>query len=455
MPAVTTPSITRDVYTVSRLNREARELLEDGFPPLWIEGEISNLARPASGHIYFSLKDASAQVRCAMFRNRNQHLGFQPDNGIQVLVRAQISLYEARGDYQLIAEQMEEAGDGALRRAFEALKQRLASEGLFNEDHKQPLPTLPRCIGVITSPSGAAIRDILSVLARRFPSIPVLIYPVAVQGSDAAEQIARAIALADRRKDCDVLIVARGGGSLEDLWPFNEEQVARAIYACSLPVVSGVGHEIDFTIADFVADERAPTPSVAAEMVSPDQGEWLSALRSFDTRLAQLIKNRLGGCIQKTEWMQKRLAQQHPGQRLRQQAQRLDDLEQHLHHGLQSQLRHKGATLAESAAHLQRFNPAARIAQLDSNCTENLRRIRTAMQHSLAVLQERTAALMRQLDAVSPLSTLERGYAIVSVPETGEVLRDAHGVEIGDRIETRLARGRLFSIVDEVLDEND
>ena len=450
MPAAAAPAIGCDVYTVSRLNREARLLLENGFPLLWLEGELSNFVRPASGHLYFSLKDAAAQVRCAMFRNRNQRLNFEPESGMQVLVRAQISLYEPRGDYQLIVEHMEVAGDGALRRAFEALKQRLAAEGLFDAAHKQPLPALPKRIGVITSPTGAAIRDILSVLKRRFPAIPVLIYPVAVQGAAAAAQIAAAIARADRRKDCDVLIVARGGGSLEDLWPFNEEVVARAIYACSLPVVSGVGHEIDFTIADFVADQRAPTPSVAAEMVSPDQTEWLAALRALDVRLAQLLKRHLHALAQRLEWIHKRLAQQHPGQRLRQQAQRLDDLEQRLRLSLRTQLRHREARLVGLNAHLLRHSPAPRIRQLGLDCSESLRRLHTAVEHRLSLYRARLSALMRELDAVSPLATLERGYAIVTVTETGKVVYDASEMRAGDRIEARLAHGSLSCTVDEV-----
>ncbi|MGH8589316.1 MAG: exodeoxyribonuclease VII large subunit, partial [Gammaproteobacteria bacterium] len=240
---------SRDIYTVTRLNREARAILEDGFPPLWVEGEVSNLARPASGHLYFSLKDAQCQVRCALFRSRNSGLSFDPVNGMQVLAHAQVSLYEGRGDFQLIVEHLDPAGEGRLRLALEALKRRLQAEGLFSEEHKIPLPALPRAVGVITSRSGAAIRDVLSILKRRFPALPVVVYPVPVQGAGAGAEIARAFFVADRRKDCDVLILARGGGSLEDLWAFNEESVARAIYACELPVVTGIGHEIDFTIA--------------------------------------------------------------------------------------------------------------------------------------------------------------------------------------------------------------
>ena len=268
----------RDIYSVSRLNREVRVLLERGFGVLWVEAEISNFSRPSSGHWYFSLKDANAQVRCAMFRQRNMLCAFTARDGQKVLVRARIGLYEPRGEFQLIVEHMEDAGLGALKRKFEELSARLKAEGLFEAERKRPLPALPRRIGVITSPSGAAVRDILHVLARRFPAVAVMVYPVAVQGAQAPAEIVAALKLACRRAECDVLILARGGGSLEDLWAFNDEQLARAIVASSIPVVSGVGHEIDFTIADFAADVRAPTPSAAAELVVPDAEEWLAAL---------------------------------------------------------------------------------------------------------------------------------------------------------------------------------
>ena len=260
-----------DVYSVTRLNREVRAVLEGSFPTIWVQGEISNLAQPASGHMYFSLKDEFSQVRCAMFQNRNRLLQFRPENGNHVLLRAAISLYETRGEYQLIVEQMEPAGEGALQRAFEELKQRLFKEGLFAEEHKKPVPYMAARIGIITSPTGAAIRDILTVSRRRFPLADIIIYPVAVQGEGAAEQIISMLQTAQRRHECEVLILARGGGSLEDLWAFNNEKLARVIFKCTLPVVTGIGHEIDFTIADFVADKRAPTPSAAAEIVSPDQ----------------------------------------------------------------------------------------------------------------------------------------------------------------------------------------
>ncbi|HHA18093.1 MAG TPA: exodeoxyribonuclease VII large subunit, partial [Methylophaga sp.] len=276
----------KDIYAVSRLVREARVALEGSFPLLWVEGEISNLAMPASGHIYFTLKDEAAQVRSAMFRNRNRQLRFKPENGMQVLLRVRVTLYEGRGEFQLVVEHMEEAGSGALQRAYEALKHRLGEEGLFDQEHKKPLPVLPEYIGVVSSPDGAAVHDILTVLKRRFPATNVILYPVAVQGADSITQIAKAIAEADQRGECDLLIVGRGGGSLEDLWSFNDERVARAIFDCRIPVISAVGHEVDFTIADFVADVRAPTPSAAAEIAVPDATEWLTKIHGFGRRLS-------------------------------------------------------------------------------------------------------------------------------------------------------------------------
>ena len=439
----------RDIFTVSRLNREVRELLEGSFPLIWVEGEISNFARPASGHWYFTLKDESAQVRCAMFRNRNYLLGFTPENGTQVLVRARLSLYEARGDYQLIVEHLEAAGDGALRRAFEALKQRLAAEGLFAEEKKRPLPRLPRRIGVITSPTGAAIRDILSVLRRRFPAIPVLIYPVPVQGKDAAPEIARMIRRAGERRDCDVLILARGGGSLEDLWAFNEECVARAIHDCPVPIVSGVGHEIDVTIADFAADVRAPTPTGAAELVSPDGEEWRRRLRRDTDRLRLVMQRRLDEDRRHLQWLATRLRQQHPGQRLLQWHQRLDELEQRLTRGLHARLQANQARLRELRAHLLRHHPLARIQRHQAQCQRQRQHLVQHMRHRLQDLQRRAEGLGRALDAISPLATLGRGYAIVSRLPTGEVLRDARKARPGDTVEARLAQGRLLCEVKE------
>jgi len=283
----------RDIYTVTRLNREVRAVLEGGFPPLWIQGEISNLARPASGHLYFSLKDKYSQVRCAMFKNRNQSLRFHPENGMEILAMATVSLYENRGEFQLIINRLEPAGAGALQLAFEQLKERLQQEGLFEAEHKKPIPAFPARIGIITSPSGAALRDILHVLQRRYTRAEIIIYPTAVQGAEAAAMIESALAKAGRRKECDVLLLARGGGSLEDLWSFNDERVARAIFNSPIPVVCGIGHETDFTIADFVADQRAPTPSAAAEVASPDQAKLLELLHHRQKSLVSSIRRML------------------------------------------------------------------------------------------------------------------------------------------------------------------
>lgn len=442
----------RDIYTVSRLNREARELLETGLPLLWVEGELSNLARPSSGHLYFSLKDAQAQVRCAMFRNRNQLVRFRPADGMQVLARARVSLYEARGDYQLIVESLEEAGDGALRRAFEQLKQRLLAEGLFDAARKKPISDLPRRIGVITSLTGAAIHDVLTVLRRRFPAIPVLVYPTPVQGKTAAPEIARMIRLASARAECDVLILCRGGGSLEDLWAFNEEIVARAIADCDIPIVTGIGHEVDVTIADFAADLRAPTPSGAAEHVSPDGADWRRRLEYLGERLAGLARGDLARRAERLQWLARRLRQQHPGQRLRQQAQRLDELEQRLLRGLRAGGRRRALLLEHGLARLLRHTPLHRIERTRELCARLDQRLRQLMQRRLERHGDHVAGLGRALDAVSPLATLGRGYAIVRRPDGG-VVRDARTVKPGDTVEARLARGRLVCDVKEARDE--
>ncbi|MEJ2552923.1 MAG: exodeoxyribonuclease VII large subunit [Gammaproteobacteria bacterium] len=453
LPLTPTPTAEsgarRDVYSISRLNREVRALLDGHFSLIWVEGEISNLSRPRSGHLYFSLKDRDAQIRCAMFKMRNQLLSFEPGDGMQVLVRARVSLYEPRGDFQLVVEHMEEAGDGLLRRAFEELKNRLINEGLFDPAHKQPLPRLPRRIGVITSPTGAAIRDILSVLRRRFPAIPVLVYPVPVQGAAAASQIARTIRLAGQRQDCDVLVVARGGGSLEDLWAFNEEAVARAIYDCPVPIVSGVGHEVDVTIADFAADHRAATPSAAAELVSPNGDEWLQAFTGFENRLINQARRQHQAKSQALRWLETRLAQLHPARRLNEHGQRLDELEQRLQRACNAQLRHATARSNALVAKLERHDPSRRLQQLRMQEEHLGRRLLQAMKAALEQDRRRLAGIGRALDAVSPLATLSRGYAIVKRLPDGAIVRAADAVKLGDRIETRIARGRLISTVEE------
>lgn len=443
------PTGDRVVYTVSELNRQVKDLLEHSFPLLWIEGELSNLARPRSGHWYFTLKDAGAQVRCAMFRTRNGLLRFQPTDGMQVLVRARLGLYEARGDYQLIVEHMEEAGDGALRRAFEALRDRLMTEGLFDDARKRPIPPVPARIGVITSPTGAAVRDILSVLRRRFPLARVMVYPVPVQGAAAAPAIVDAFGMAAARAECDVLILARGGGSLEDLWAFNEEAVARAIAACPIPVVTGIGHEVDFTIADFVADRRAPTPSAAAELLSPDHAEWRTRLARLDETLMRAFRNRLATAVQHQNWLAGRLDRQHPGRALETRMQRLDDLDLRLRRGVRARLVRGHDRVATAVARLRGVSPRQRLERLEQQRDSLYRRLDGARAQRMERERSRLKLAMRALHAVSPLATLERGYAIATVECDGtrRVVTDAANVKDGDDLDLRLHRGRLACTV--------
>lgn len=446
----TSASAKREIYSVSAINRRVRGLLEGEFPAAWIEGEISNLASPASGHIYFSLKDSSAQLRCAMFRNKKSLLRFTPKNGMQIIVRGRLSLYEPRGDYQLIADHMEEAGDGALKQEFEDLKQRLSDEGLFNPENKKTLPTLPLQIGVITSPTGAAIRDILSVLARRFPAIPVIVYPTAVQGKTAGQEIAKTIALAEQRNECDVLILARGGGSLEDLWAFNEEIVARAIHQCALPIISGVGHEIDFTISDFVADLRAPTPSGAAELASPNQEEWLDTFNSHQLRLQKLAQQQITNAQQRLSWLSKRLQQQHPGNQLQQHMQQLDQLTLRLKRAITQKTQQASSRLTMARARLAQHSPMQRITQLSTTFTHRNQQLRMLIQQKLDTKTQSLTTLSRALNAVSPLATLGRGYAITRIHPAGQIVRSIKELDIGTTVETQLAEGRIISTVKEI-----
>lgn len=442
----------RDVYTVSRLNREVRGLVESRFATLWIEGEISNFARPASGHWYFSLKDAGAQVRCAMFRARNALVATSPREGEQVLLRARVSLYEPRGDFQLIVDHLEPAGEGALRRRLEELKRRLAAEGLFDPARKRPLPPLPDAIGVVTSPTGAALRDILQVLRRRFPAVPVILYPVPVQGESAAPRIAEAIALASDRAEVDVLIVGRGGGSLEDLWPFNEESVVRAIVAASMPVVSAVGHEVDVTLADFAADLRAPTPSAAAELVVPDASQWLRALAERARRLTRGWQRQAGRWREDLAWTRRRLLQLHPAVRLERESQRLDELDGRLRAAFRLALATRRHELAALRGTLQSLSPAARIAELRRQAEVLGARLGPAARGALERQRSRLGSTVRALQAVSPLATLERGYAIVTEAD-GRVVTDARAVATGQEVEARLARGRIAARVTRIVED--
>lgn len=433
----------RDVYSVTRLNREVRMLLEQGLGAIWIEAELSNFSRPSSGHWYFSLKDRDAQVRCAMFRQRNLGVRFTPKDGQLVLARARVGLYEPRGEYQLIVEHLEEAGIGALRREFERLRDKLAAEGLFDTAHKRALPTLPRRIGIVTSPTGAALRDILHVLRRRFVAAEVLIYPCAVQGAAAVPEIVAAIEAASARAEVDVLIVARGGGSLEDLWAFNDERVARAIHGCSMPVVTGIGHEVDFTIADFAADRRAPTPSGAAELSVPDGAAWSATLTKLAQRFVQAVGRKLRDEQLQYQRMRQRLSLAHPGVRLTQSAQRLDEQEQRLVLTMRTRLALSAGKLSELHRRLGGVSPALRVTAVAARLQQSQTRLGNAALQVLQASQHRVELAQRALHAVSPLATLQRGYAIVTDAHSGRLLVDASGVAADTEIEARLGRGRL------------
>ncbi len=422
-------------------------LLDHGMPVVWVEAELSNFSRPASGHWYFTLKDRDAQVRCAMFRQRNLAVRFTPAEGKLVLARARVGLYEPRGDYQLIVDHLEESGIGALKREFEKLKEKLAAEGLFASELKRPLPQVPRRIGVVTSPSGAAIRDVVQVLGRRFPAADVLIYPTSVQGAAAVPEILAALALAAQRAEVDVLIVARGGGSLEDLYAFNDERIARAIRASPIPVVTGIGHEVDFTIADFVADLRAPTPSGAAELVVPDRREWLLRLARIGQRLESAALRQLRGEAERLRNLRHRLARLHPGTRLQQGAQRLDELEQRVGTLIRLRLADDGARLQRLSARLATRSPLLRLRELEMREAQLSMRMGTAMRQTLQRLAQRLALAQRGLHTVSPLATLGRGFALVTRERDGVLLREWAQVAPGDAIRVRLGRGALLAQV--------
>ncbi|RKZ36565.1 MAG: exodeoxyribonuclease VII large subunit [Gammaproteobacteria bacterium] len=438
----------RDIFSVSRLNLAVRDCLEHNFGILWVEGELSNLARPTSGHLYFSLKDAACQVRCAMFRGKNRHLGFAPDNGVQVLVRARVSLYPDRGDFQLVVEYMEEAGAGALRRAFEDLKQRLSAEGLFAAERKRPLPKVPRAIGVITSPSGAAVQDILSVLKRRYPAAPVFLYAVPVQGAAAAPEIARMLGLAGDHGQCDVLILARGGGSLEDLWAFNDEAVARAVAECPVPVVTGIGHETDFSIADFAADLRAPTPSVAAENVSPDRAEWRQRIAGLLRRALLTSQGGIQGRRHRLDSLSKRVI--HPRRRLEHLGQRTDELLLRMNLAMSHALNGQHARVREGQARLAGLNPMGQLRSERERVRQWRTRLVTAANTEVQNRRQRLQGLLRALEGVAPQRTLERGYAIVTDKSTGQVVRHASDTQAGQVLTAKLAEGEIDCTVETI-----
>ncbi len=443
---ITDISHSEEIFTVTRLNREVRFLLEGTFPPIWIEGEISNFVAPHSGHWYFSLKDETAQVRCAMFKPQNRRLTITPKDGMHVLIKAKVSLYEGRGDFQCLVEHMEDAGVGKLQKAFEILKNRLAASGLFDAAHKKPLPTLPTCIGVITSPTGAAIRDILHVLKRRFACVPVIIYPTLVQGELAAANIVRAIEMANQRNECDAIILARGGGSIEDLWPFNEEIVAHAIFKSHIPIISGVGHEIDFTIADFVADCRAPTPSAAAELLTPDKQTLLNQLEQHSNQLLRCIKQSLIHSQQYLSWLDKQLQQQHPTRRLTEKSQRLDYYEVTLIRFMYDKINAKHSKLTVLQTDLLNNTPMHIIRDHNHHVKISAHRFEALMQQKLQSLQQAFIQLATKLDTLSPLATLQRGYAIASHHQ--KVITSSEQVKVGDHIDVRLVKGRLGCVVE-------
>ena len=464
----------RDVLSVSDLTRSARMLLEGNFPNIYVEGEISNFSAPASGHWYFTLKDAKSQLRCAMFKGRNSRLRFVPRNGMQVVVRGKISLYEGRGDFQMIAEHMEEAGDGALRRAFELLKLKLEQEGLFDEEEKQNVPELPQHLAIITSPTGAAIRDVLQVLARRFPALKTTVIPVTVQGDEATPQIVDAIDLANRYTEdpFDAILLTRGGGSLEDLWAFNTEPVARAVFASDIPVVSAVGHEIDITIADFVADLRAPTPSAAAELLSPDQQVWQQQLDLIEQQFLQMARAKQLALQNQLKHLTARL--RHPGERLSNLHKRFDELQARMNRGMRQQFENTdlenlerrlrqslSANMGRQEQQLLRVmsrivSPKLQLQRKQNQLIQLETRLKQQYESGKQHRHSRLQQVAAKLDTLSPLNTLKRGYSIVTRGDsTTDVVTDAKQIAVGDHVTTRFRQGRATATVQTVETDED
>jgi len=436
----TTANPNAAVLTVSRLNAEVRQLLEQGFGQIWLVGEISNFAAPASGHWYFTLKDDRAQVKAAMFRGANQRARIRPQNGMQVMVRAKITLYEPRGDYQLIAEHIEDAGAGLLQQQFEQLKQALAAQGLFRVEDKQPLPDKIRTVGIVTSPTGAAVRDVLAVLRRRDPSLAAIIYPTAVQGQTAAQEIHRALCTALERDEVDVIILTRGGGSLEDLWCFNDEALAHLIHQSPIPIISAVGHEVDFTIADFVADVRAPTPSAAAELVSRDQGHQIQYAQQLQDRARRAMQMHLQQARHSTQAQLQRLDQQHPQRRLQEMAQRVDELSARQYQGVLRQLQQARTQLQHLQHRLQTLHPQRALQQAQRAQTELQQRSQEAMRRLLVQAQQRLGSNSQALQIISPLNTVARGYALAET-EDGTLIRSSKQLQAGETFKVKVADG--------------
>ena len=441
------PDTRPRALTVSELNHQARHLLETSFMQVWVEGELSGFSRPSSGHWYFSLKDQKCQIRCAMFRGANQRIRTLPREGDQIRIRGKVTLYENRGDFQIIVEHLEPAGLGALQQAFEALKARLQGEGLFDPARKKPIPATPRHIGVVTSPTGAAIHDILTVLKRRCPAIPVTLYPTAVQGQPATADIVQAIDRAQQHGLADVLIIGRGGGSLEDLWCFNEEAVARAIAACPIPTVSAVGHEVDVTIADFVADLRAPTPSAAAEKISPDQQDWLRRLTEQQGRLGQSARRLLQRLHNQLGHLSARLRD--PRRELLEKAQRMDELELRLNKAIRDRLDQQKQKTDYLIQRMSAQSPRRTLKTVREQTQRLEERLTLATRHQLRQKDERLQHIAQTLHVVSPLATLGRGYAIVK-DDNDRIVRKAGDLETGSQITARLGHGSVSARVTEI-----
>ncbi|WP_313493513.1 exodeoxyribonuclease VII large subunit [Stenotrophomonas sp.] len=441
---------SNDVLTPNQLNTLARDLLESTFPMVWVEGELGSVSRPASGHLYFTLKDARAQVRAAMFKPKSQWLKFLPREGMRVLVRGRLTLYEARGDYQLILDHMEEAGEGALRRAYDELKARLEAEGLFDPARKRPLPAHVRRLAVITSPSGAAVRDVLSVLGRRFPMLEVELLPSLVQGATAAPQITSLLRQADASGRYDVILLTRGGGSLEDLWAFNDEQLARAVAASNTPVVSAVGHETDFSLSDFAADLRAPTPSVAAELLVPDQRDLVLRVRRLAQRLQQLQVHAMSQAMQRADRAALRLQAHSPQARLNLLMHRQEAAFARLHATWQQQQERRASRLRHAATVLRSTQPQRRLNALAEKLATLAPRAHAAMARQLQRDALRLRGIARSLEAVSPLATVARGYSILTRLEDGALVRSAGQVKPGEQLRARLAEGELQLRVEQI-----
>ena len=443
-------AINREIYSVSSLNKQARQILEKKFNEVWIEGEVSNLAMPSSGHIYFKLKDQYSQISCAMFRQKNRSINFPLEDGRQVLVKGKVSLYEIRGDFQVIVDYIEESGEGVLRRRYEELKKKLKAEGLFDENIKKAFPKIPKKIGVITSPTGAAIKDVLSILNRRFPIAPVIIYPTSVQGKNSVTEIIEAIKIAESRKECDVIILTRGGGSIEDLWSFNEEDVARAIANLSIPIIVGVGHEVDSTIADFVADKRAPTPSGAAEIITPDAKALSALINNQSKRLIRIVNTTLNLTKNSFSNIIHRLKISYPGIQIKQFSQRIDDLENRSYIGISRKIEKSIIKIDKLIAGLRNLSPKKNIIRFRDRLawiSENLTR---TIFESIENKNMRIKLVNQTLKAVNPLATLDRGYAIVSLGEEKTIISDSSQLSIGSKINLRLSKGEASAEIKKI-----